>query len=61
MLNSGDDLHESIHVCNLRVSVKLIRGSDGKTGNSKQHHAGAIIRKCGAYFTDVFSMTFITG
>ncbi|THF89563.1 hypothetical protein E5E93_19520 [Escherichia coli] len=30
MLNSGYYLHESIHVCNIRVCVILIRGTNGK-------------------------------
>ncbi|EOX19626.1 hypothetical protein A13G_04942, partial [Escherichia coli KTE185] len=30
MLNSGYYLHESIHVCNIRVCVILIRGTNEK-------------------------------
>lgn len=30
MLNSGYYLHESIYVCNIRVCVILIRGTNGK-------------------------------
>ncbi|EAT0833297.1 hypothetical protein G3601_003822 [Salmonella enterica] len=65
MLNSGYDLHESIHVCNIRVFVKLIRGTNGKTSlkkncNNQKYNKRVVIGKCGNYCSDICSITFIT-